>query len=374
MSQPHDAIEAGSKSAAEIEHDQSELQCPANIGEPRLSKNYVLDFFGEPRGQTLLCDAGFRDGLNDSDLSITGQDFWKLCIADLAIHNDEAHGCACKPLPRFTGGMLFAAINEMDTVKDGLQLLTTLLDALPAGIEAKLGFAPKSVSIHYRLAPPEGETSRGDRFLEMFALVVHCVLRWGTSLSFRPTMIRRSDLLADRDGSLLEGLSERWHRQGSGVTVQYDRTVLALRLGVRKYRFQDKPELSAFLDITRDHVTGTRAGRDNVVDLLRALLLHGPTSKSRAAAALGMSAATLQRRLGEAGTSYCAISKELRQAKLQALLATDQALDDIALELGFSDRRALWRASHHWLGMSPTQYRSARSPMPALSIGQLENP
>ena len=70
-----------------------------------------------------------------------------------------------------------------------------------------------------------------------------------------------------------------------------------------------------------------------------------------------MSVATLQRRLREAGTNFRELSKEVRREKLVSLLATDGNLDDIAMELGLSERRSLWRTCHEWLGVSPTQYR-----------------
>lgn len=357
---------------------------------PQLSIDYVKGFFGMERALDLLRGTDPHAATPPLPRSISGVEFWKLCVADLAKHNDEAHGCTHQPLPRYTGTMLFAAINEMDTVKEALQLLTKLLKALPAGIGARLAFTPNELLIHYQIASPspDGQSSRRDRFLEMFALVVHCVLRWGTAQAFRPTAIRRSARLKDCEGSLLDGLGERYHRHGTGVTVHYARAILPLPMGMRKYRYRERPELSAFLDIVRDYAWVASSDRDTTPSRLRALLSEGPLSKSRAAAALGISVATLQRRLADAGTSFRAVSQNLRRAKLEMLLRTSQPLDDIAEELGFSDRRALCRACQQWLGLSPTQYRAARGegrlacspepvPMPAArpsTAPQLEKP
>jgi AraC-like DNA-binding protein len=169
--------------------------------------------------------------------------------------------------------------------------------------------------------------------------------------------VRLSAQLSDRDGSLLEGLAADQTRHGVGVTITYPHACLALPLGVRRYQSWAACETAAFLKIA----VRARAVRDTAVNplvqALRELLAAEPIPQVVAARRLGMSVPTLHRRLTRAGTSFREISRDVRSRKLRGLLATDASLDDIAVELGLSDRRSLWRASFEWLGMSPAAYR-----------------
>lgn len=73
---------------------------------------------------------------------------------------------------------------------------------------------------------------------------------------------------------------------------------------------------------------------------------------------LGLSAATLRRRLDDEGQSYRAIKNELRR-DLAVLLLGDasRSLDDIAAALGFAETSAFHRAFKQWTGSRPGDYR-----------------
>lgn len=188
--------------------------------------------------------------------------------------------------------------------------------------------------------------------------MVHCVLRWGTAQIFRPIAIRLSDKLDDREGSLLDGLTERYQRQGPVsrriMTGRCSRSrsgfaSIAIGIGQNCLPFSTSHESAR---LGRCPATAKRWS-------ICAPCCRKAIFQSRAPPPFEC-VATLQRRLGDAGTSFRAISQQLRCTKLEKLLDAGQPLDGVAVELGFSDRRALWRACHRWLGMSPTQYREAK--------------
>jgi AraC-like DNA-binding protein len=132
-----------------------------------------------------------------------------------------------------------------------------------------------------------------------------------------------------------------------------------LPLGVRKYQHWSS-ETKAFEDLCLTVPFGMRPGASSaVVDEVRNLVATRALTLNEAAAVVGMSNATLQRRLHEAGTCFRSISKEARCAKLVSLLSTDLDFDDVAEELGLSERRSLWRTCQDWLGVSPSEYRRA---------------
>jgi AraC-like DNA-binding protein len=79
----------------------------------------------------------------------------------------------------------------------------------------------------------------------------------------------------------------------------------------------------------------------------------------KVAKALGMSSRTLQRRLGELGTSYQQVLDEVRRSSARRLLAnTDLAASEVAFLLGFEENNSFTRAFHAWEGTSPAKWRA----------------
>lgn len=77
---------------------------------------------------------------------------------------------------------------------------------------------------------------------------------------------------------------------------------------------------------------------------------------------LHMSARTLQRRLTEEGTSFVELKDKIKfKLAAAALKSSNQTIEEISEELGFSDRRSFSRAFNRWSGMTPTFYRKQKS-------------
>lgn len=71
-----------------------------------------------------------------------------------------------------------------------------------------------------------------------------------------------------------------------------------------------------------------------------------------------ISSATLHRRLKEEGATYQMILDELRfDMAAKALMLPNCSIEDLAFDLGYSERMAFARAFKKWSGMSPTEYR-----------------
>jgi AraC-like DNA-binding protein len=81
---------------------------------------------------------------------------------------------------------------------------------------------------------------------------------------------------------------------------------------------------------------------------------------AKVAKSLGMSARTMQRRLGELGTSYQDLLDDVRRRSARRLLAnTDLALGEVAFLLGFEEVNSFTRAFHAWEGTAPAQWRAS---------------
>ena len=79
----------------------------------------------------------------------------------------------------------------------------------------------------------------------------------------------------------------------------------------------------------------------------------------KVAKALGMSPRTLQRRLGELGTSYQKLLDDVRHRTARRLLAkTDLGAGEVAFLLGFEELNSFTRAFHSWEGTTPARWRT----------------
>jgi len=91
---------------------------------------------------------------------------------------------------------------------------------------------------------------------------------------------------------------------------------------------------------------------------LRRALPDGVPEFERLAGELKVTPATLRRRLHGEGASYQEIKDQLRRdLAIDYLSHSDRSVMDIALELGFSERSAFYRAFRRWTGASPGEFR-----------------
>lgn len=95
---------------------------------------------------------------------------------------------------------------------------------------------------------------------------------------------------------------------------------------------------------------------------VRMLIEDGADDQTAVAQSLGMSVATLRRRLTEEGASFRGIRTEALRTLADKMLVSDMPLVQVADRLGFSDVRSFSRAYKGWTGMTPNaKRRSART-------------
>ena len=107
---------------------------------------------------------------------------------------------------------------------------------------------------------------------------------------------------------------------------------------------------------------GTR--RDPVRDVRRVVSTLRPPrhpSIQLVAGALGMSARTLQRRLGDVGLTYARVVGEARADMARRMLKDPaRKVGDIARTIGYSDAGHFTRAFLRWTGLTPREFRRLR--------------
>ncbi|MEM8935882.1 MAG: helix-turn-helix domain-containing protein [Pseudomonadota bacterium] len=75
------------------------------------------------------------------------------------------------------------------------------------------------------------------------------------------------------------------------------------------------------------------------------------------AARLGLSVASLRRRLSDEGMNFRDLRQQVLNEKARALLSGGGAVSEVAEQLGFSDFRAFNRAFKLWNGVTPAEFR-----------------
>ncbi len=319
--------------------------------------SYGIDYFGEGTTRRLLESAGLCLPLQCLPSIIDKTDFWQLCVERIRETNDEGHGLTRQFIPKSTWSTIFSAVNQMDTLGLGLKKLAEIVSIIPSDLTVKIGYSANGVHVTYALSGDVTASTRAERYVEVMAIVCHCVFHWITSHTIVPLRLRVSSALHEQDGCLLSGIKCCRTRHGEGVTIVYNKTDMALPLGVRKYQSWCMHETETFLGLVNEADQIEAQPDSFLLQKLRHLLATNAISQTAAASALGLSTATLRRRLTDAGTTFRDLSKKVRRDQLICLLADNQNLDDIAIKMGYSDRRSLWRTCNDWLGTSPSLYR-----------------
>jgi AraC-like DNA-binding protein len=118
-------------------------------------------------------------------------------------------------------------------------------------------------------------------------------------------------------------------------------------------RHNDAIALQYMSQIERDNLQG------RVRDVLTQRLARGEPSQEEVAELLNMSARTLQRKLGDGGTTYKEILDETRRVLALAYLSAPRySVGDVTYLLGFSAGSSFTRAFRRWTGQSPSDWRA----------------
>lgn len=94
-----------------------------------------------------------------------------------------------------------------------------------------------------------------------------------------------------------------------------------------------------------------------VSKLIYELMPTGEATLTTIAPMLGMNIRSLQRELRQAGTEFRTLLDEVRYEIARNALDSDQAITDVALNLGYSELSAFSRAFKRWSGISPQSWR-----------------
>jgi len=124
--------------------------------------------------------------------------------------------------------------------------------------------------------------------------------------------------------------------------------------------------LVGYLDHYAESVLESLAHHGSHADRVRKAiwshLADGPPAVQQAAATLGVSVRTLQRRLSLEGTSFAEVLDDFRKETAVSLLRDRSlAVYEVAFLLGYSDPSTFYRAFRRWEGIPPHEFRKRAS-------------
>jgi len=90
---------------------------------------------------------------------------------------------------------------------------------------------------------------------------------------------------------------------------------------------------------------------------VRDALSRGIVEQNQVALQIGVSVATLRRRLSEEGVSFRALRREALDDAAKHLLASGRSVQDVAEKLGFAEFRSFNRAFKEWNGITPKKFQ-----------------
>ena len=303
----------------------------------------------------VLKHAGLPDDLiGQTHATLTTAQFFQLWRSVEALYKDPTLGLRLGDGTRteIYDVVALAALHSA-TLGEALQKLARYKRlTCPEDINIELSRDEAAVSMRWMLA--EGHTPD---FLIDAIFAFHLALaERGTGRSIR---LRRLELT--RRPIAVDVLSAHFQCElrfnATQDRIVYDRADLEL-----PFVTHDQDHLATLLptlEASLQELSATTSLRDKVWNVLARGMRGGHLRMAQVADALHLSPRTLQRKLGEAGTSYQQVLDQVRRHLARRLLdATDLDTGEIAFLLGFEELNSFNRAFRQWEGETPTQWRS----------------
>lgn len=311
---------------------------------PGVSLLYLRDMLGPGKARRLF--GPFINGPAPNQY-VSYEDLWRVSNGHIHATGDEAHALGRAAVPVGTFELLATTLNQAETVGEGLARVakaSSLVNA-PLSLAVRRQGAGHALAID---APHLGEPQRS-LYIALWAIVFHCLLRWLTRRDIKPARVTLPAGASPRAIETLWLLQAPVTRDGRSFALSYalrDCEAPLLPLDLRPW------EAEVFL-VYRRLVAQAQASEavdygQSLAQRIRLELLSGVSRQSDVCRALGISAATLRRRLAAEGTCFRDLLDAYRRDYFERLAPGGGSQDQIAASIGYSDSRSLRRARNRW--------------------------
>ncbi len=159
------------------------------------------------------------------------------------------------------------------------------------------------------------------------------------------------------------------HRSFFGGPVLFDADAYVIELDEATLALPMRradPDLAAFFERQAAQLLPTTKGTPCCADRVRGIIADhlpaGPPAEDEVAAALGMSARTMRRRLSDDQTSFRKVLDQVRCTLARTYLEQPgMSVAEVAFLVGFSDVANFHRAFRRWTGSTPGAFKKRKS-------------
>ena len=307
--------------------------------------------------EALLRSVGIeRRTLEDPDARLKGHEVGALWAKAYELSGDPVlslHAAEACPLGAYKVIDYMAA--SARTVGEAFRYVTRYFPLINTAVRLTIDESGDPVT--FDVAGPDGPAGVSRPYAEycLAAFVLH--MRLGTGVPF---WVRRVTFTHRRPPDLSE------HERLFGCPVQFEAERNRLWIDRAVWDAPTAGANSGVLGVLSEHAELLLARLPRGADLIERTrqaiggrLRGGDPSLEGVARELGMSERSLQRHLQELGSSFNALSDEVREATARLYLEQpDLALAEVAYLLGFADQASFTRAYKRWTGLTPSQGRS----------------
>jgi len=305
----------------------------------------------------ILAEAGLRRGdVADPEQRIAYDALIRLLEAAARVTGDASYGLRMGARHDLhEGGLLGFVLLNSPTLIDALANLQRYFRVVGEGEDFEVERAGPLVTLRFRETDP---ARRGLRHNSDY--IAAMLVRASRDLTGKRLLPVRARFIHPRPNQRVD------YDTHLGCPVdhdaEWDSLVFAADDTSRPVIGADARLLKVLEDACR-RILGPMPARQDLLRDVRAMVLDrmskGPLRLAEIAGALNVSAKTLERRLGERGTSFGQVLTAMRAGLSKELLRdTDLRLEQIAYLAGYSASAAWLRAFRRWTGTTPARFRA----------------
>ncbi len=316
--------------------------------------------------RSLDLDPRLVSGASGGEISLG--DYYRIQNRLAILFGDETlHMSARQLLPGSTDFVLQHA-GECKTLLEVMQVIARSYNLLHGGEYNRVELKNTSVAyiIDDRTFPYMAALSSDDRYfsIECILIFLHCMLM--TVAPDAAAQIVKSVHVRRPKGREQHGQLAYWSAPvkfgANTYRLEFDKTAATMAIAAPA---PESLTANAVYQRIVDAVANARGERGAYLaakSLVRDALTRGIVEQKAVAAQMGVSVATLRRRLDEENTSFRDLRREVLNDTAKRLLRSERSIADVSEALGFSEFRSFNRAFKDWNGLTPKAYlrQSAR--------------